>query len=75
MKASTSQRSFIQKLLKRAELLTPVVSIIHRNLFTSAGIWKEALVGTPLDQCVFELNGFEAGRLIAQLKLELKIES
>ncbi len=71
MKASVSQQNLIYLLLKKLELNTPVISIVHRSLLSNAKLWSSTMPGKDLVAWISDLNGFQAGLLIAQLKLEV----
>jgi hypothetical protein len=70
MKSSTSQQTLIHMLLKKLELNTPSISIMHRDIFARARLWSSTMPGKDLSAWISGLNGFQAGLLITQLKVE-----
>lgn len=66
--ATTAQRAQIDRLLKKCEIDTPTVSLIHRLPFEKAGIWSPIDNGQPLAQVLGNLTFRDASNLIAALK-------
>lgn len=71
MKASTSQKGLITRLLKTLELDTRTISLMHKNVLSNARLWSPSLNGKDMDTWLGGLNGFQAGLLISQLNLEV----
>ncbi len=71
-RATTAQRGLIRTLLKKAELETKTISLVHQPVLVKAGLWCSADVGTSLDHLIDTFTKGDASRLITVLQELIK---
>ncbi len=70
-RATTAQRHLIQMLLKKVELDTKRLTLMHQPVFMKAGLWSSADENLPLDHIINNFTKGEASRLISSLQEQL----
>lgn len=72
--ATTAQQSLIRVLLKKLELNTRNVCLLHRPVFEAARLWSSADLDKPLDGVLSSLTQGQARDLITALQARVQEE-
>lgn len=70
-RTSPAQRDLIRQFLRKLELYTRGVCLLHRPIFELAGVWSPADLDKPLDEFIGDLTNGQASSLITALQNRL----
>lgn len=68
---TSAQRGLIEQLLRKLELLTRGVTLMHRPIFEAAGLWTPTDLDKRLDGVLDTLTAGQARDLIKALQARL----
>ena len=70
-RATTAQRNLIHMLMKKAELDSKRITLMHKPSFQKAGLWSAADENLPVDHVINNFTKGDASRLIKSLQEQL----
>jgi hypothetical protein len=71
-RTSPAQRDLICQFLRKLELYTKSICLLHRPIFEAAGIWSPVDLDRPLDAFIADLTNGQASNLIKALQERLQ---